>query len=216
MTAPAQDHMVYQGGDDISSVSKHPHASFVTSLKGVSKPCPTSPLSTPCRSTASIPEHVCIFGSGIVGLSTAYYLLTSPLFPPHSTVTIFENSHNGIAPGASSFAGGFIAGGKTSVWHDPASQGLARLSWKCHVELAEELGGSKKWGWRECAATGLRVGDDAAASRSAYRALPAGNKDVGEPGWLTGERENLSGDGGIGQMYVSLRRSRCSAPCERE
>lgn len=84
---------------------------------------------------------------------------------------------------------------------------LARLSWQCHLELVEALDGRENWGWRECGAVGLRCGGSEGQSRSAYRDLPQGKKEVVEKDWLEGEREDLTdGQGGaaagIGQMYV--------------
>lgn len=69
--------------------------------------------------------------------------------------------------------------------------------------MANEFNGEEEYGWRECAATGLKVGGKD-ESKSAYRILPSGRKEVRENDWLNGERENLSGAGGIGQLYVHL------------
>lgn len=148
-------------------------------------------------------QDIVVIGSGIVGLSTAYYLLT---ISPSSSVTVLESSTTGtIAGGASSYAGGFIAGGAS--WHNVPSQDLARESWKCHAALAKLLDGSENFGWRECGAIGLSVGDP--VNRSAYRTLPGGTKkekieaDDGKlpPGeWVEGEKEELSLEGGVGQV----------------
>ncbi|ORY92911.1 FAD dependent oxidoreductase [Leucosporidium creatinivorum] len=142
-------------------------------------------------------SDIVILGSGIVGLCSAYHLLKSPALPPNSTVTILENSSDGsIASGASSKAGGFIAGARGG-WCGEPSTDLARLSWECHLELVNELGGREKWGWRECGAVGLRVGGGG-QSRSAYRDLPKGKKEVSDRDWLNGEREDLTnGAGGV-------------------
>lgn len=67
--------------------------------------------------------------------------------------------------------------------------------------MAKEFNGPEEYGWRECAATGLKVGGKD-ESKSAYRILPSGKKEVRENDWLNGERENLSGEGGVGQLYV--------------
>ncbi|GAA5870599.1 hypothetical protein JCM16303_001530 [Sporobolomyces ruberrimus] len=148
-------------------------------------------------------QEIVIIGSGIVGLSTAYYSLT---LSPSSRVTILESStERQVAGGASSYAGGFIAGGPS--WHDPSSQDLARESWNCHVEIAEVLGGAENFGWRECGAIGLSVGHP--VKRSAYRTLPEGKGKesveveegrlpAGE--WVEGEKEQLSLEGGVGQV----------------
>lgn len=156
-------------------------------------------------------ERVVILGSGIIGLCSSLSLLSAS---PSCTVTLIENSSSGqIAPGASSQAGGFLAGGSSQGgWVGEASVSLARLSWQEHLRLAQELGGREKWGFRECGAVGLRVGagegEGEGVSRSAYRDLPEGVKEAGES-WLEGEREDLAnGLGGIGQMFVSALLSR--------
>ncbi|GAA5832270.1 hypothetical protein JCM3766R1_002359 [Sporobolomyces carnicolor] len=148
-------------------------------------------------------QEVVVIGSGIVGLCSAYYTLC---LSGSTRVTLLESStERNVAAGASSYAGGFIAGGPS--WHDPSSQDLARESWRCHVELAELLGGSENFGWRECGAIGLSVGHP--VNRSAYRTLPGGKSkehveiDRGRlpPGvWVEGEVEQLSLEGGVGQV----------------
>ncbi|GAA6005350.1 hypothetical protein JCM10207_002947 [Rhodosporidiobolus poonsookiae] len=149
-------------------------------------------------------EHVVVLGSGIVGLSTAYYLLT---LSPSARVTLVENSPaRHIAGGASSFAGGFIACG--SSWHETPSQSLATLSWDCHLEMARALDGAERWGYRDCGATGLNVGGEG-EDRSKYRTLPSGKGKEsvrGEGGtmpkgeWVEGEREELDTAGGVAQV----------------
>lgn len=155
-------------------------------------------------SPSATPVHIGILGAGIVGLSSSYYLLTSPELPPGSTVTLLDNTRqNRVAPGASSQAGGFIGGGDGSSWVNPLSLDLARLSFACHKHLAEDvLGGAENYGWvEECGALGVTVGTGD-EQRSAYRRLPKGSKasalKKGE-GWLNGEREELPGTG-VAQM----------------
>ncbi|KAK4702732.1 hypothetical protein P7C70_g3487, partial [Phenoliferia sp. Uapishka_3] len=147
-------------------------------------------------------RHICLLGGGIMSITTAYYLLTDPALPSGTRVTLVENSRRGIAAGASSYAAGFLAGGE-DAWQAPPSQDLARLSWKCHVQLAKKLGGADAWGFRECTSVGLRVGGGS-ESRSAYRLLPGGKKEVLEDDWLVGEREDLTGRGGMGQVEPAL------------
>lgn len=132
------------------------------------------------------PQRIVIIGGGIVGLSTAYYVLASPHLPPHSTVTLIESSTRGIAQMASKNAGGFIS----KYWHEKEVLPLAALSWACHVELANQFGGATEWGWRECGAVGLTVGS-VGAERSAYRNLPEGRQEVIEGDWLNGSREDM-------------------------
>ncbi|GAA5971976.1 hypothetical protein JCM21900_002624 [Sporobolomyces salmonicolor] len=152
------------------------------------------------------PQHVLILGAGIVGLCSAYYTLAASASP---RVTLVEASpSHRIASGASSHAGGFLACGP--AWHDSPSRDLARLTWECHVELAEQLKGEESYGWRECGAVGVSVGGRG-ESRSKYRSLPGrkGRESLVEreagrrmpPGeWVEGEREELSTEGGVGQV----------------
>ena len=151
-------------------------------------------------STATPPQHIALLGGGIIGLASAHYILASALLPQGSTVTLVENSRQGVAPGASSQAGGFLAGGERGTWVNPRSYDLARLSWTCFRGLAGLLDGVSRFGWAECGATGLRVGEGD-ASKSAYRNLPIGAAVGAEEGgrWLEGEREDLSGPG-MGQV----------------
>lgn len=152
---------------------------------------------------ARAPHEVVILGAGIVGLCTAYYTLS---LDPAAKVTLVEAARGTIAPGASSFAGGFLAFG--TAWHEPPSQPLARLSGACHADLAERLEGDQRWGYRECSAIGLNVGG-VDEDRSKYRTLPGGKKEgrkEGEGGrlprgeWVEGEKEVLSTEGGVAQL----------------
>jgi len=148
-------------------------------------------------------QEIVIIGSGIVGLCTAYSLLS---LNQSVRVKILESStERQVAEGASQYAGGFIAGGES--WHNEPSRSLARESWKCHSEMAEVLHGAENYGWRECGAIGLSVGGP--VRRSAYRSLPGGKgKEAveGEEGrlpkgeWVEGEKEELSTEGGVGQV----------------
>ncbi|TNY24262.1 FAD dependent oxidoreductase [Rhodotorula diobovata] len=152
---------------------------------------------------AQAPHEVVVLGAGIVGLCTAYYTLS---LDPAAKVTLVEAARGTIAPGASSFAGGFLAFG--TAWHEPPSQPLARLSGACHADLAERLEGDQRWGYRQCSAIGLNVGG-VDEDRSKYRTLPGGKKEgrkEGEGGrlprgeWVEGEKEVLSTEGGVAQL----------------
>lgn len=145
-------------------------------------------------------QDIVIIGGGIIGISAAYYLLVNQHFAPGSTVTLVENV--AIASAASGKAGGFIS----RDWHNSATLNLANSSWLEHCELAQRFNGAQKWGWRKCGAIGLRVGELDGMERSAYRILPEGEGMQGES-WLNGEREDMSGTGGIAQLYVRPRRS---------
>ncbi|GAA5856401.1 hypothetical protein JCM8547_008727 [Rhodosporidiobolus lusitaniae] len=145
-------------------------------------------------------QEICIVGSGILGLCTAYYTLE---LSPTTRVTLVENSlSRTIAGGASSQSGGFLAGGK--AWHEGLAQDLGRLSWEEHVALADKLGGREQYGFRESTAAGLNVGGQD-EDRSKYRTLPGGSgrkKVEAKDGksWVEGEREELSTEGGVGQV----------------
>ena len=73
---------------------------------------------------------VVICGGGIIGTAIAYYLAKKGV---KSTVV----DRSGIAAAASGRAGGFLA----LDWNDSTALGtLARLSYKLHAGLEEELG----------------------------------------------------------------------------
>lgn len=143
---------------------------------------------------AQAQPHVVIVGGGIIGLCTAYYLLTSPS-PPR--VTLVENTHIGAA--ASSKAAGFVAGNKG--WHAPANVDLARLSFEAFTELAKTLNGAESFGWRIVRTTGVKIGNQ--DKMSSYRTLPVGepassSKD-GLGAWANGEKVPLINEG-AGQL----------------
>ncbi|PMD14195.1 FAD dependent oxidoreductase-like protein [Hyaloscypha hepaticicola] len=82
-----------------------------------------------------------ILGTGIIGLSTAYYLSLSPSTPP-SSIHLVDPSPTLFAS-ASGFAGGFLA----EDWFGAELEELGRLSFRLHRELAEQYGGREKWGY---------------------------------------------------------------------
>ncbi len=126
--------------------------------------------------------HIVIVGGGIIGLSTAYYLLTGPE-PPR--VTIVENTH--IAAAASSKAAGFVAGNKG--WHAPANVDLAKLSFDAFSDLAAKFNGAESFGWRLVSTTGVKIGNQ--DKMSGYRTLPvAGPLDTTSSigGWANGDK----------------------------
>ena len=112
--------------------------------------------------------HTVIVGSGIIGISTAYYL---------SLLTSKENSaeisggdtrntkreHNFthlVDPApvlfqrvASGKAGGFLA----RNWFSSPAAELGAFSFDLHKELAEHFDGRKKWGWSQSAVINLDV-----------------------------------------------------------
>ncbi len=82
-----------------------------------------------------------ILGTGIIGLSTAYYLSLSPSTAP-SLIHLVDPSPTLFAS-ASGFAGGFVA----EDWFGAELEELGRLSFRLHRELAEQYGGREKWGY---------------------------------------------------------------------
>ncbi|KAK1445981.1 FAD dependent oxidoreductase superfamily [Colletotrichum melonis] len=80
-----------------------------------------------------------ILGSGIIGLSIAYYLADHQ---PGSAIHLVDPSPELFAS-ASGYAGGFLA----RDWFSPDSASLGALSFDEHRTLAEEHGGREKWGW---------------------------------------------------------------------
>ncbi|KAF2747918.1 FAD dependent oxidoreductase-like protein superfamily [Sporormia fimetaria CBS 119925] len=105
-----------------------------------------------------MPDTV-ILGSGIIGLSTAYYLSQSGNTPPesiHLVDPIAELFHC-----ASGYAGGFLA----SDWFAPSVASLGALSFKLHRKLADEHDGWTRWGYNE--STGLSYNQDSEDSEVA-------------------------------------------------
>ncbi|KAK9371184.1 FAD dependent oxidoreductase [Lipomyces kononenkoae] len=86
-----------------------------------------------------------IVGSGIIGLSIAFYLATSPSASAGSTTRIIViDSSQHLFASASGRAAGFL----NRSWFDRPSASLAELSFVLHEELAEIYDGKKRWGYR--------------------------------------------------------------------
>jgi len=86
-----------------------------------------------------------ILGSGIIGLSTAYYL---------SRLTSSNNKKSDIhlvdpCPELFASASGKAAGFLAKDWFAPAVTPLGELSFELHRQLAEEHNGRERWGWSE-------------------------------------------------------------------
>jgi glycine/D-amino acid oxidase-like deaminating enzyme len=130
-----------------------------------------------------------ILGTGIIGLSTAYFLSASPTTPP-SSIHLIEPSPILFAL-ASGFAGGFLA----SDWVASECEELGKLSFRLHKELAEKEGGKGVWGYER--SRGL--------SYSAGRGWKGkGKKERGED-WL--RQGGSRGDGvGVSKVLAMLRR----------
>ncbi|GFZ46516.1 hypothetical protein JCM24511_04763 [Saitozyma sp. JCM 24511] len=115
------------------------------------------------------PVDVVIVGGGIVGITTAYYLLSNPNFPHPTQVTLIEPVD--VAHAASGRAMGMIG----RDWQESSTRQLAQLSWQCYEELAAKFGGCEAWDWMESEALGVEVVWGAQLSR--YRSLPKGDSE---------------------------------------
>lgn len=98
-----------------------------------------------------------ILGSGIIGLSTAYYLSES--VDPRS-IHLVDSSPRLFAS-ASGYAGGFLA----ADWFSPAVVELGRLSFAEHKRLADKFNGSEKWGYLPGTALNYVPGDETSNKR---------------------------------------------------
>ena len=112
--------------------------------------------------------HTVIVGSGIIGISTAYYLslLTSkeenPVEISDRDIQDTQREHHihlvDPAPVlfkhvASGKAGGFLA----RNWFSSSVAELGALSFDLHKKLAEEFDGSKGWGWSQSTVINLDI-----------------------------------------------------------
>jgi glycine/D-amino acid oxidase-like deaminating enzyme len=104
---------------------------------------------------------IVIIGSGIIGVSTAYYLSRLDKTPGNQ-IHLIESSDRLFAS-ASGYAGGFLA----KDWFSPAASALGELSFNLHKQLAEENDGKRKWGY--CATTALSVNIDEHSRKSRRR-----------------------------------------------
>jgi glycine/D-amino acid oxidase-like deaminating enzyme len=158
-----------------------------------------------------------ILGTGIIGLSTAYFLSQSPSTPP-SSIHLIDPSPTLFAS-ASGFAGGFLA----EDWFFGDSEELGKLSFRLHRELAEENGGREKWGYLRsrglsysAGAKGGRKGKERRGEdwlredRSRGEVVNFGGvfSDGDAPGWLRrGEGDNvevIGKKGSLAQVFVTL------------
>jgi glycine/D-amino acid oxidase-like deaminating enzyme len=155
-----------------------------------------------------------ILGTGIIGLSTAYYISLSPSTPP-SSIHLIDPSPTLFAS-ASGFAGGFLA----EDWFGAELEELGRLSFRLHRELAEEYGGWEKWGYLKSSAVSYsagKVGKGRRGERGEDWLRQGGSrKDVvgaskvyvndSGPAWLKREQgdsiEVVGKEGSLAQVYV--------------
>ncbi|OBR08582.1 FAD dependent oxidoreductase superfamily [Colletotrichum higginsianum IMI 349063] len=161
-------------------------------------------------------SNTVILGSGIIGLSVAYYLADHQ---PGSTIHLVEPSPELFAS-ASGYAAGFLA----RDWFPPASAALGAVSFDEHRRLAAEHGGRDAWGWsastaysHSAAPTQAHKGDDAdwlrnggsrAAVVEAVETPADDDDDDGCPLWLRREHgDDLQkiGDSGTAGQVDPLR-----------
>jgi glycine/D-amino acid oxidase-like deaminating enzyme len=137
-----------------------------------------------------------ILGSGIIGLSAAYYLSQHQ---PGSTIHLVDSSPELFAS-ASGFAGGFVA----RDWFQGSVASLGALSFREHERVASEEGGYEKWGYAKTTTVSYQPGVRPRSRR----------KGGGRENWLEdgGSRAEVvderSGEEGNGDVPPWLRRSK--------
>ena len=112
--------------------------------------------------------HTVIVGSGIIGISTAYYLSLlaskeeNPAEISDGDVQDTKREHyiHLVDPApvlfkhvASGKAGGFLA----KNWFSSSAADLGAFSFDLHKKLAEQFDGRKRWGWSQSAVINLDV-----------------------------------------------------------
>lgn len=160
--------------------------------------------------------QITILGTGIIGLSTAYFLSVSPTTPPFSIHLVDPSSI--LFASASGLAGGFLA----EDWFAEECEELGRLSFRLHKQLAEENGGKEKWGYVESRGVSYSAGKEekgrkergedwlrAGGSRGDIAGVSEGFSEDGVgPAWLMrGEgdsMESIGKEGSLAQMYQIL------------
>ncbi|KAI9172518.1 putative oxidoreductase C1F5.03c [Paramyrothecium foliicola] len=143
-----------------------------------------------------------IVGSGIIGLSTAYYLTEHQ---PGSSIHLVDSSAELFAS-ASGYAGGFLA----EDWHQGATAALGRLSYAEHARLAAANDGGERWGYsrtitvaydpgrRAGSQGGERIQDGTSRATSAGTKGTRQESDEKVPSWLRrvdGDSLTLMDDG---------------------
>ncbi|KAI1337110.1 FAD dependent oxidoreductase [Xylariaceae sp. FL0016] len=140
-----------------------------------------------------------ILGSGIIGASTAFYLLKHQ---PGSSIHLVEPSPELFAS-ASGYAGGFLA----KDWFGAPAAELGALSFDEHRKLAEKRDGGQLWGYSQSTSISLVTARrenkavDIWCHQGASRAEAAsGRNSTGiAPAWLrrvTGDEVEVTGEEG--------------------
>ena len=147
-----------------------------------------------------------IIGSGIIGISIAYFLSHEP--DPQANIHLVEASPELFAS-ASGYAAGFLA----QDWFSPSLSSLGALSYALHKHLAKENHGQETWGYSPSTSTCLAETSDReeldwlCEGRGGARTakLQESQKSAG-PAWLIGSHQDLDimSDGDTtAQMQVS-------------
>lgn len=121
-------------------------------------------------SSSSTSKHAIVCGAGVIGACTAYYLSQKGV-----KVTVVEKCH--VASSASGKAGGFLA----LDWCKGPTDQLARVSFRLHEQLADELNGSD-FGYRRVETLSVTIRESSPSS--ANKKTPGGNGFL--PEWIDG------------------------------
>jgi len=136
-----------------------------------------------------------IVGSGIIGVSTAYYLSHTT---PASKIHLIEAS-----PRLFSSASGFAAGFCTADWYSGSVAPLGALSFRLHRELAAEHDGRRTWGYSRSTGTSMVPGRGAGAKTRTGRGEDRLRQNEGE------SRDKLAGThdfhSGAGPAWLTRR-----------
>jgi glycine/D-amino acid oxidase-like deaminating enzyme len=159
--------------------------------------------------TAEVMATTVILGTGIIGVSTAYYL---SLTVPGSSIHLVEASP-ALFASASGFAGGFLA----ADWFSPSVAALGKLSFEEHARLAGEFNGRERWGYAR--STGVSYSNGSGRTKrgddwlrdGTSRADAAGSRfidgNVESPRWLARTEGDhidvISEKGSTAQVYVN-------------
>ncbi|TGO54744.1 hypothetical protein BOTNAR_0260g00190 [Botryotinia narcissicola] len=126
-------------------------------------------------------SNTVILGTGIIGLSTAYYLSLSQ---DPSTIQLVDPSPT-LFTSASGYADGFLS----RDWFCDESSSLGLLSFEEHKKLAEENSGAEKWGYSVSRSLNF------VSHIAAEKARKSGKKGVRGDDWLRvgGSRAETAG-----------------------
>ncbi|KAH7088566.1 FAD dependent oxidoreductase [Paraphoma chrysanthemicola] len=109
-------------------------------------------MSSSAPTASHLDTATVILGSGIIGLSTAYYLSESGHTDPKSICLVDASPE--LLRCASGLAGGFLA----EDWFAPSVKSLGTLSFQLHAALAKTHNGRATWGYAP--STGISLSQD--------------------------------------------------------